>query len=143
MIQVSILILFFPSFIHTALASYTLQSHFNSTNFFNSFSFFNSADPTNGTVQYLKREDAFAQGLAYIQNKRIILRADNITKAPDGRPSVRVYSNEKFNHGLYVFDLNHMPFGCGVWPAYWMRGPTYEAGGEIDVSFFFVKMFNY
>lgn len=27
-----------------------------------------------------------------------------------------------------------MPFGCGTWPAYWLVGPNWPSGGEIDVS---------
>ena len=48
-----------------------------------------------------------------------------------GRPSVRITSKAKYNHGLFVLDLNHMPFGCGTWPAYWLLGPDWPNNGEI------------
>jgi hypothetical protein len=138
MMQTFILILLLVvSLIHIAQAAYTLQTHYNNTTFFESFTFFSDADPTHGTVQYQTRANATAQGLVYVRNNHIVMRAYNTTVAPNSRPSVHVYSNERFNHGLYVFDLNHMPTGCGTWPAYWLRGPIYEEGGEIDVSFVF------
>ena len=48
-----------------------------------------------------------------------------------GRPSVRITSKAKYNHGLFVLDLAHMPFGCGTWPAYWLLGPNWPNNGEI------------
>ena len=35
-----------------------------------------------------------------------------------GRPSVRLTSDQNFNHGLFIADFAHMPSSsCGVWPA--------------------------
>jgi hypothetical protein len=35
-----------------------------------------------------------------------------------GRDSVRITTNQAFNHGLFILDLNNMPGGvCGTWPA--------------------------
>jgi hypothetical protein len=51
----------------------------------------------------------------------------------DGRPSVRIHSNEKFNEGLFIYDLEHMPVGPGTWPAYWFCGNNWPNNGEIDV----------
>lgn len=56
----------------------------------------------------------------------------NVT--PNGRPSVRISSNKTYNSGLFILDVKHMPFGCGTWPAYWLVGPNWPSGGEIDVS---------
>lgn len=30
-------------------------------------------------------------------------------------------------------DVAHMPTGCGTWPAFWMVGPDWPTGGEIDI----------
>lgn len=50
-----------------------------------------------------------------------------------GRPSVRVHSKKLYNHGLFILDLNHMPVGCGAWPAWWTLGESAEwpRAGEI------------
>ena len=42
-------------------------------------------------------------------------------------------SDETFSEGLFVFDTNRIPYGCGAWPAFWTSGPSWPAGGEIDV----------
>ena len=50
-----------------------------------------------------------------------------------GRKSVRLESKNTFFGGLLIHDLDHMPTGCGSWPAYWLCGPNWPNGGEIDV----------
>jgi hypothetical protein len=42
---------------------------------------------------------------------------DVTNKTPGGRPSVRLESKKKYDNGLIVLDITHMPFGCGTWPA--------------------------
>lgn len=34
----------------------------------------------------------------------------------------RLISRKLFRGGLFVFDIEHAPIGCGVWPALWMNG---------------------
>jgi hypothetical protein len=50
-----------------------------------------------------------------------------------GRDSVRVESNKQYNSGLFILDASHMPEGCGTWPAFWMYGPNWPSGGEVDI----------
>lgn len=43
-----------------------------------------------------------------------------------GRPSVRITSTQKYNHGLFIADIAHMPGGvCGTWPGV-SRSPPYS-----------------
>lgn len=56
-----------------------------------------------------------------------------------GRPSVKLVSTRTYTHGLFVFDVQHMPVGCGVWPALWTtHDKNWPLLGEIDV----VETFN-
>jgi len=50
-----------------------------------------------------------------------------------GRNAVRLESKRSYTTGLFILDLDHMPHGCGVWPAYWTCGPDWPNNGEIDV----------
>jgi hypothetical protein len=55
-----------------------------------------------------------------------------------GRSSVRLSSKAVYNHGLFIIDVEHLPTGCGTWPAFWTLGKITEdmpwpTNGEIDV----------
>lgn len=44
------------------------------------------------------------------------MKADstNNSNMGKGRDSVRLVSNNDFGDGVYIFDINHMPVGCGT-----------------------------
>lgn len=50
---------------------------------------------------------------------------DSINETPQGRPSIRLTSKKSYNSGLVILDVEHMPVGCGTWPAFWMVGPKW------------------
>lgn len=65
-----------------------------------------------------------------------IMRADNSATLPLGtkRNSIRIGSTATYNVGsLIIADMDHVPFGCSLWPAFWLVGPNWPIGGEIDV----------
>ena len=51
------------------------------------------------------------------------------------RASTRVQSNDVFNSStLWIADIRHQPGSiCGIWSAYWLVGPNWPVGGEIDL----------
>jgi beta-glucanase (GH16 family) len=65
------------------------------------------------------------------------MRADHtnvLSSSGPGRNSVRIKSNSAWGHGVYVWDIRHMPQGCGTWPAAWTTVESgWPAGGEIDI----------
>jgi hypothetical protein len=110
-----------------------------------------------GVVQYLAREAATVN-LAVVDpgTNSAIMKVDTTPVVAGNRPSVRIEDNYKFNAGTIVImdatvstaldaplvsfshtDTNpfsqHMPVGCGTWPAWWTNGPDWPAGGEIDI----------
>lgn len=54
---------------------------------------------------------------------------------PEGpRNSVRLEGRRRFNRGLFIIDLRHMPAGCGTWPAFWLTDEAnWPVNGEIDI----------
>jgi len=52
-----------------------------------------------------------------------------------GRDSIRISSKRAFDESVIIIDLEHMPHGCGTWPAFWtlsQKGP-WPTGGEVDI----------
>ncbi|KAJ3561480.1 hypothetical protein NPX13_g8928 [Xylaria arbuscula] len=120
--------------------SYSLSTHFAGQGLLDQFSFFTGEDPSNGFVSYQSREAALASNLVSIdQFNRVKLGVDaiNIYSTSDkGRPSVRITSDEQFNHGLFIADFAHMPGStCGTWPAFWAfnNEGQWPDGGEVDI----------
>ncbi|KAL1656998.1 hypothetical protein SLS61_000037 [Didymella pomorum] len=115
------------------MPGYALEDDYM-TDFYGAFDFFDTADPTNGFVKYVDEATARQTNLI---NASVATGAswgvDSTNETPDGRPSMRLVSKKKYNSGLVVMDVAHMPTGCGTWPAFWMVGPDWPTGGEIDI----------
>ncbi|KAF9882948.1 hypothetical protein FE257_004859 [Aspergillus nanangensis] len=117
-------------------AAYVLKEDFgNTAAFFDKFEFFTEPDLTHGFVEYVDQATAESNGLLKYNDGSIYMGVDFTTTAPEnGRQSLRISSKDVFNHGLIIIDLTHMPGNaCGIWPAFWMVGPDWAAGGEIDI----------
>ncbi|KAG1747521.1 glycoside hydrolase family 16 protein [Suillus occidentalis] len=127
------------SLVGTSLAGaiYTLDECVRGEGFYDSFNFENITDPTHGRVTYVNRTTAESLNLTYATSDTFILRADDTTflKVNDsGRNSVRIRSNQWYYEHVVVFDIQHMPEGCGTWPAIWeTKESDWPASGEIDI----------
>mmetsp|Transcript_20629 Transcript_20629/g.48932 ORF Transcript_20629/g.48932 Transcript_20629/m.48932 type:complete len:418 (-) Transcript_20629:601-1854(-) len=58
------------------------------------------------------------------------------TEATDAGPreSTRLEGKRRFNRGLFIIDVRHMPSGCGTWPAFWLTDEAnWPVNGEIDI----------
>lgn len=58
------------------------------------------------------------------------------TSATDDGPrdSIRLEGLRRFNRGLFILDLRHMPAGCATWPAFWLSDePNWPVNGEVDI----------
>lgn len=122
------------SFVNLSIAGYALKDDYNPSVFFDMFDFWTWSDPTHGFVQYIDQTSARNQGLIS-NSSNVYVGVDHTNITPNGRPSIRLTSKEAYNSGsLVILDLAHMPGNaCGAWPAYWMVGPDWPNGGEIDI----------
>eukprot|EP01116_Phalansterium_solitarium_P003391 TRINITY_DN14210_c0_g1_i1.p1 TRINITY_DN14210_c0_g1~~TRINITY_DN14210_c0_g1_i1.p1 ORF type:complete len:347 (-),score=134.92 TRINITY_DN14210_c0_g1_i1:493-1509(-) len=114
-------------------AAYELQHTYAAPTFFDNFTFSSGPDDGAFTV-YVDGPTAAKLGLARIVGSQVYMSADNTTIATaPGRRSVQISSNANYSAGLFIIDLDHQPTGCGTWPAFWMCGPNWPYGGEIDI----------
>mmetsp|Transcript_7411 Transcript_7411/g.20802 ORF Transcript_7411/g.20802 Transcript_7411/m.20802 type:complete len:508 (-) Transcript_7411:143-1666(-) len=119
-------------------ASWTLSDSYVGPDFFSKWKFFSKADPTHGAVEYVDYNTALMEGLVNAAADRVYLGADKAAGlAGRSRRSVRIESVAVFNEGLFVVTLDHMPSGCGTWPAFWMFGEdaahVWPTWGEFDI----------
>ena len=122
----------------STLAAYTLTDNYSKDTFFGNFTAFAAKDPTNGFVTYQPYPAAAAQSLIHTVPNALsasYISVDPSTTTNAGRSSVRISSTKSFNSGsLFIVDLLHMPKNtCGSWPAFWLLGPDWPNGGEVDI----------
>ncbi|KAI0736051.1 laminarinase [Earliella scabrosa] len=130
-------ILVLQCFATAALAvTYGQADSYSGEGFISGFFYDAIPDPTHGRVNYVDRNTALAQNLTYASGDRFILRADHTTvlnPAGPGRNSIRMKSNKLYTTHVTVWNVRHMPQGCGTWPAIWEYGDPWPYVGEIDI----------
>ena len=65
----------------------------------------------------------------------IYMKSKPTTAGP--RESIRIEGKTRFTSdvgGLFILDLDHIPVGCGQWPAFWLTDTmNWPVNGEIDI----------
>ncbi|KAF8506413.1 glycoside hydrolase family 16 protein [Hysterangium stoloniferum] len=114
-----------------------LVDKFAGKHFFDHWNFFTDSDPTHGLVDYVSKDDATSYGLASVGDDNVtVLAVDDSSRISVGsnRKSVRITSKKSYTGGLFVIDVNAMPTGCAIWPAFWtVAGENWPKNGEIDI----------
>lgn len=121
-----------------AALSYEWSHSYVGQDFFAKWTFFTGRDPTKGAVAYTDYTTAAFLGMVQASEDRVYIGADYKTRTGgEGRRSVRLESLSVYNEGLFVIELDHLPVGCGAWPAFWMYGEDSEhswpSWGEFDI----------
>lgn len=121
---------------------YRLVEEMRGRAFLDGFDFFNGTDSegSKGFQNYVGAGVALETGLASFPPKGgggeagSTVRLSSAPSALGPRRAIRLEGRRRFNRGLFIADVLHMPAGCGTWPALWL---TDEGGwpghGEIDV----------
>ncbi|KAH9920472.1 putative beta-glucanase from glycoside hydrolase family GH16 [Fomitopsis serialis] len=117
--------------------SYSINQTNIGSNFLTNFEWEDIADPTKGRVHYVNQSTALANNLTFTSDDTFIMRADyttNLTASGSGRMSNRIKSYAQYRTHVAVFDIRHMPQGCGTWPAVWEADDQVgTSSGEIDI----------
>jgi hypothetical protein len=89
-----------------------------------------------GYNTYTGKKRALKLGLVNVTKEydRDIVYMSSAPTDEGPRESVRLESFRRYNAGLFLLDLDHMPAGCGQWPAFWLTdAENWPDHGEIDV----------
>ncbi|TEB15517.1 glycoside hydrolase family 16 protein [Coprinellus micaceus] len=117
--------------------TYSLTNNVVGSDFYNFFNWQAQPDPTHGRVEYVDQATGRSLNLTYASGDTFVLRTESrsiLNPAGPGRPSVRIRSKKTFTTHVAVFDLRHMPQGCGTWPAIWeTEDDNWPNDGEIDI----------
>lgn len=122
-------------FLRSASAAYSISESYTGSTFFDGFQIDNSPELNGGFVQYVDYNTATSSGLVQQKGDSIRLGVDSTTTNTNGgRKSVRATSKNRYNEGLYLFDVQHNPGGiCGSFPSLWTVGSSWPDDGEIDI----------
>jgi len=116
---------------------YTLVANHEGRDFLHGWGFWSAADPQQGLVNYRNKEDAARLNYTFYDEgaDAFILQPDSTSRLGEweNRDSVRIETTSLYKYGLVVLDAEHMPAGCGLWPAFWMYDFPWPVAGEIDI----------
>lgn len=120
------------------IGPYKLLERQEGADFFDYYTFFDGEDSLGsaGYNTYVGKKEAMKLGLANVTTEDgIDYVYMSSTPTEDGpRSSVRLEGKRRFDRGLFILDLEHMPAGCGVWPAFWLTDEEHwPDNGEIDI----------
>lgn len=117
----------------TSGGRYRLKWEARGASFFDDFEF-DTVDYNKGAAAYMNRSLAQKEGLVVAGDTHAIVRT-GATKEGHKRASVKLVSKRNWTHFLLAAKFAHVPFGDGVWPAFWMNGAggNWPNGGELDI----------
>jgi hypothetical protein len=124
--------------------------------FFNHYIFYNGLDSegSKGYVSYVSKDQALELNIANVtwedadpsiyygdsndtmEDSTMKTHNDSLkepfvymsTSPTDAGPrsSVRLEGLRRFNRGLFILDVRHMPAGCATWPAFWLTDVSFD-----------------
>eukprot|EP00405_Crypthecodinium_cohnii_P037229 CAMPEP_0206549048 /NCGR_PEP_ID=MMETSP0325_2-20121206/14235_1 /ASSEMBLY_ACC=CAM_ASM_000347 /TAXON_ID=2866 /ORGANISM="Crypthecodinium cohnii, Strain Seligo" /LENGTH=563 /DNA_ID=CAMNT_0054048621 /DNA_START=73 /DNA_END=1768 /DNA_ORIENTATION=+ len=114
---------------------YRLKSASEGHGFFDGWDFLRT-DANHGSAEFLSKDDAFRYGVVEAHHDHAILGAGRrSSKYHFKRHSAKIQSKEAYKYYLVTMKFSHVPYGCGVWPAFFTlgSGKSWPAGGEVDI----------
>lgn len=117
-------------------SNYALAWKAQGRTFFDDWQFLTTSE-THGAEWYLNKSEAFRNGVVLADDHSAILRVGN-QQMPFKRHSVMIHSAQAWRPDrgfMVVMKYRHVPFGAGIWPAFWLMNSDYlwPGGGELDI----------
>lgn len=79
-------------------------------------------------------DESDEEGIIITPKKEPFLYLKTAPTEAGPRESIRLEGKRRFNRGLFIIDVRHMPEGCGTWPAFWLTDEAnWPVNGEIDI----------
>ena len=107
--------------------------------FFDFYDFYDGADSLGSAGYNVYVSESRAKEIGIINTTKeasqefVFMKSASTKKGP--RESVRLEGKRRFNRGLFVLDMDHMPACPGCWPAYWLTDEDHWPDhGEIDIG---------
>ena len=108
------------------------------SSFFDYYDFYDGPDSLGsaGYNMYVSKEKAMQSEIASVKDENgeeyVFMSSASTSHGP--RDSVRLEGKRRFDRGLFLLDVVHMPNGPGVWPAFWLTDESnWPRNGEIDI----------
>mmetsp|Transcript_5385 Transcript_5385/g.10752 ORF Transcript_5385/g.10752 Transcript_5385/m.10752 type:complete len:496 (-) Transcript_5385:16-1503(-) len=111
--------------------------------FLKHYDFLNGTDSagSNGYVFYVDKSTALKDDIIRYNPSTATSPTPSLTMGSSATPSgprnsIRLEGKTRFQRGLFILSLNHMPSGCGTWPAFWLVNDdpyAWPYDGEIDI----------
>ena len=105
------------------------------------WSYFTGPDTTHGRIVYRQGNPDLTDpsGNFYGSTKdQLVIKLSNVPNS--SIDAIRIRSAELFNCGLFVIDLEQIPYGRYIWSAFWLNGlikggskDAWAISGEIDI----------
>ena len=116
----------------SATGPYKLVEHQEGMDFFDHYTFFDGPDSLGsaGYNRYVSKAEAEKLGIIGLMHdsdpdsnddtkeEYVFMKSAPTEQGP--RSSIRLEGKRRFDRGLFILDLRHMPNGPGVWPAFWL-----------------------
>ena len=134
-----------------ATGPYRLVEAHEGQNFFSNYDFYDGPDSLGsaGYNNYVSEAKATKLDIASVVNEKDERTGENedfvymsSTPTKDGpRKSVRLEGKTRFNRGLFILDVRHMPDGPAIWPAFWLTDEAnWPRNGEVDILVCYVHL---
>lgn len=113
---------------------YTLDWVAQGTSFFDGWNF-DIEDANHGAAHYLDKKTAVAVGVVHADESHVVIRTGPLSDYKYKRQSAKISTNRSWTYFLAAMKFSHVPYGCGVWPAFFTLGvgESWPHAGELDI----------